>query len=585
MWPNYEVGWSQLAEPKTGFYIDKFQLNAGQYITGSMGIIPGSLSEPIRGEKSDFVRQLMDMGNEFFVIHDVDPAVRKAWLLDGLSTLLHLVRSYLHNAVKDDDYRCLNYLRHTSLRTLGGLSGRRAAFETLKDETNRALPIYLNTGSPSVGDQRSQASSSVEDLVKDMLHYLWQILDHESDNRPGKIGVRISVSPWRELVGFDFTAISSNRRQVQSRMTLLHDEAEGCVKLTRSIHAPALFGRGFGDLWQPDVTVNIDGTCPKCLLNSPAPSSRDILAASISDLERVSVANGITYDKSWQSLFAKCSIDNNSACQNSERIQHIRTSTMGNTIATGTSKRPRLDMINMFSMFVKHAYEGVNAHQEALNDCGMDISEGAVLLGKPRNFLRKRLQSSAASAPGQPFSPQQDDTLCPLKESPGISTQKDSAQSIENRSVPNYSIHAGVIDATNLDTVESLPSSSTFANLPMVVVTLMAKSPEDIEHPSRRIVFTPERSTIKIGRTTGNRIHPHPALLNVPGSDNGWFECPVMSRNHAELSCNFGELVSYHKPLCTLCLLLLILTKRLACGASRLGIQQWNMRERRATRP
>jgi hypothetical protein len=89
---------------------------------------------------------------------------------------------------------------------------------------------------------------------------------------------------------------------------------------------------------------------------------------------------------------------------------------------------------------------------------------------------------------------------------------------------------------------EPFPSfSSTDAVL--AKITLSALNGD--HHPSERVLdLTPERNTIQIGRASKNSSK---GLLGAV--DNAWFDSPVMSRNHAEISLNPSSNVS--NTLCT----------------------------------
>ncbi|KAG6359424.1 hypothetical protein INS49_012945 [Diaporthe citri] len=71
-----------------------------------------------------------------------------------------------------------------------------------------------------------------------------------------------------------------------------------------------------------------------------------------------------------------------------------------------------------------------------------------------------------------------------------------------------------------------------------VLILLSTKSPTSITHPERRILLTQSRPTLKIGRSS-NRS----ALGLTPTLDNGYFDSPVMSREHAEIEADIPRQV------------------------------------------
>ncbi|KAI1737596.1 hypothetical protein F4680DRAFT_208906 [Xylaria scruposa] len=67
-----------------------------------------------------------------------------------------------------------------------------------------------------------------------------------------------------------------------------------------------------------------------------------------------------------------------------------------------------------------------------------------------------------------------------------------------------------------------------------IVVILRPKAPASI--PERRLVLTPSRPTVSIGRSS-----KHHSKGFIPAGDNAWLENPVMSREHAQLFARFDE--------------------------------------------
>ncbi|KAI3393803.1 hypothetical protein diail_3624 [Diaporthe ilicicola] len=72
-----------------------------------------------------------------------------------------------------------------------------------------------------------------------------------------------------------------------------------------------------------------------------------------------------------------------------------------------------------------------------------------------------------------------------------------------------------------------------------VLILLSTNSPTSITHPERRIVLTQSQPTLKIGRSS-NRS----ALALTPTLNNGYFDSPVMSREHAEIEADIpGQII------------------------------------------
>ena len=83
------------------------------------------------------------------------------------------------------------------------------------------------------------------------------------------------------------------------------------------------------------------------------------------------------------------------------------------------------------------------------------------------------------------------------------------------------------------------PNSDTQANNAMLVtvhISTLYPRP-DLEFPERRVLLHPQRDTLLIGRQS--RTRPDRA----PEPDNGLFNSPVMSREHAKITADLSAKV------------------------------------------
>ncbi|KAI0544925.1 hypothetical protein F4679DRAFT_505579 [Xylaria curta] len=69
-----------------------------------------------------------------------------------------------------------------------------------------------------------------------------------------------------------------------------------------------------------------------------------------------------------------------------------------------------------------------------------------------------------------------------------------------------------------------------------IVVILRPKTSASDSIPERRLVLTPSRPTVSIGRSS-----KHQSKGFIPAGDNAWLENPVMSREHAQLFVQFDD--------------------------------------------
>ncbi|KAF3025820.1 hypothetical protein E8E14_014677 [Neopestalotiopsis sp. 37M] len=132
--------------------------------------------KPLVVEKSHYRRRLEDLRKRFVVLHDVES--RKAWLADGLSVLLHLVRANLdhaHSNIYED-----SLIVQSDLKEIEGIRGR--AFETLTNRENISLLARLKFDEGSNAEE-SDLSIRIIDISKDMMQVLELMLDQQADDK------------------------------------------------------------------------------------------------------------------------------------------------------------------------------------------------------------------------------------------------------------------------------------------------------------------------------------------------------------------------------------------------------------------
>jgi hypothetical protein len=344
------------------------------------------------------VGRLQTLGNKFVLLHDIE--VRKAWLVDGLSALLHLVRANLTYIHRQDDYAAAILLRPEAFKTKGGYSGRKAAFETLRDPQNMKLRLYRKeAGSNNTGNATEDSDfHCMVDTVKYIMHILEQIIDHQADERAeNSVGYRIKRSPWAQLEGFDFMDIATKFDPVWSRATTLHVDGQGWVGLTRAIHAVTLFGKGFGDLLEPIYEGGKWNQCENCHWNSSVPPKRDILAVSMTELENIVERRGSKSETSWRlvddlhldfspEVFSTCSRSGRRKCR--QRILKIRRNSLDDQEDKGKEWDKTKFFPNLISKMV-NSRRGIRTGGKASVMMPLNISTGGVLLGMTPNRLRK----------------------------------------------------------------------------------------------------------------------------------------------------------------------------------------------------
>lgn len=279
---------------------------------------------------------LIVLASRYFVLYDVDD--RCAWLVDGVSALLHLLRAsikHLQNHRLLRQLFCFNGDEFEEPKQ--PYTGSDAAFEVLSNMNNRTLPLYSGpqeswrertfkhgTKAEDVLKQKT-SMVCVEDRVERLCDVLGQIVAHHDDvSTEAGVGFRLKLTPRRQLEGFDFMDLAAGEGTLWPKTATLHAAGAGWVDFTRAIHAITLFGTGFGDLFQPE-----GDPCGRCLSNEPLPKEKDYLAATIPEIQEILKKKGSTRANPWRlvdkiywhnpdKLFEPCQ------CTDSPGAQHDR---------------------------------------------------------------------------------------------------------------------------------------------------------------------------------------------------------------------------------------------------------------------
>ncbi|KUI74577.1 Tryprostatin B 6-hydroxylase [Cytospora mali] len=89
-------------------------------------------------------------------------------------------------------------------------------------------------------------------------------------------------------------------RVIEPREATLGEDGEGWVGFTRAMRVPTLFGRNYGELWEPYPVLSRSGECATCYWNRTVPPMRDILAVSMADMNRDIERRGVKYAHYWR---------------------------------------------------------------------------------------------------------------------------------------------------------------------------------------------------------------------------------------------------------------------------------------------
>jgi hypothetical protein len=243
--------------------------------------------------RDNYLRQLSWVTKKYVMLYDVND--RRAWLVDGASALLHLVRSSIKHFQESKVFAELCLFRWENLQeAIQEASGEEAALSVLTNEDNMRQEIFKRpveewqeesidaAGNRNIIRKSKTSFVRFSDIVEQTFQMLEQIFDHKAAAAAEDgYGFKLRTSSRRQLEGFDFIDIAEDRDPLYSHVHTLHDSGKGWVDFVRAIQAITLFGNGFGELIKP---VNLSTLCPSWW---EVPRNRDYLAVTVSTMKEL----------------------------------------------------------------------------------------------------------------------------------------------------------------------------------------------------------------------------------------------------------------------------------------------------------
>jgi hypothetical protein len=326
---NYNISASGLQRQPSSIVIDRLYLEGGSSVVGGVSMNFNKKEKSFwLQQDSDYPRMLKWVGLQPFVFYDVTD--RRAWLVDGLSALLHLTRASLHLDENDDESPYEWVYDAAKLKdTWDGCGGRLSALKTLKNWDNLRLNVYVKDGS----NCNQLQYETFGERVKRLLHSIEIIIDRQVKVAE-QDGVKIfqTLDPRRGIAGFDIMDVIAPLGPIDARIQRLDMLGCGWIDLVPPIGATTIFGKGFGELIRPSNLHN------SCSLWKTVPLNNDYLATSLSTLRML-------YDKRLQRMepglaigemtskilwsspsppFATCQCLNNTASNNNRHTDPVQ---------------------------------------------------------------------------------------------------------------------------------------------------------------------------------------------------------------------------------------------------------------------
>jgi len=330
---NFDIGWSSPDFVGPGCALEKFIISASPgFISGGAEFSLGRKEKgPAIKRQTTYFESLSSLSSSYVVLYDT--LDHRAWLSNGLHTLLHLVRASLRADQKGDfSDECL--LNHADLKEHCDVSSPEAAVRFLKSRQNLEQPVFptldevrteqatVHGGQTTTTHYRSTTTVRLKDRVCQIMEALWQLIDHQATLDMFASGLPVRL-PRGKLEGYRFMDVAARRAIVPRVVHLRAFDGAGksWVDFTRAIRAVTLFGEGFGDLIAPH-SAPATTTCHRW---KTLPKNKDYLAASSYDLARIlrqegsaacnpiKLAPGIFWNQSF-SAFESCACEVRTNC-------------------------------------------------------------------------------------------------------------------------------------------------------------------------------------------------------------------------------------------------------------------------------
>ena len=264
---SYDIYKTGLRQPDSRFAFDRVSVSAGKIVSVGGSVAIGKKEKPARAAKTtDYHKQIEWAEERFVVLYDCKD--RRAWLIDGLSALLHLVRARLAHRRKVG--REVLFTESDIKEPDIAYTGKAAANSVLRNRANMDLKIYekwnrvveetSKTGEepPETSLKTQRTWEQLPDLVGDIYTILGMLCDIQTDTLTmDGFGAKVHRSPRRHLEGWDFQQVATGADPLLPKAASLRDIGLGWVDLVRTINAITLFGVGFGEILQPVDTAQV----------------------------------------------------------------------------------------------------------------------------------------------------------------------------------------------------------------------------------------------------------------------------------------------------------------------------------------
>lgn len=292
---NFAVKDSNLPPLPSSIRIDRLYIEGGASGVAGAMVSVGVKDKPVRMSRSSSFKGLLEWVDKKPVVL-YDTGGRRAWLLDGASALLYLVRVSIESDRHKPMYRS-TWKFHDVLR--GG-----SAIEILSDFDNLSIKLFVDNIRQNESGVHQEVFYTFHERVLEILRNIETLLDYQvqAAARDGYSVYQTGHIFKKTMIGFHFWDVVKPDTCVSRRYHGL--EGFGWVDYIRSIGAMVIFGNGLGSLIQAAEGA---GLCPNW---GRVPIGRDLMCASVTTLKKIQKAQAtfcgpgeLTSDILWSSCY------------------------------------------------------------------------------------------------------------------------------------------------------------------------------------------------------------------------------------------------------------------------------------------
>ncbi|KAK3990798.1 hypothetical protein QBC44DRAFT_368771 [Cladorrhinum sp. PSN332] len=298
---NYSIRQTGLPRAGREFALEKVSFSCGQFLTGGCTFGIGRKDTPIHISKASYIDKLRWISQKYTVLWDEED--KRGWMLNGATTLLHLLRGSLEHS-RTDKFKSQFIFDFSKLKDSSVPLRPDSAIDVLVNPDNRRLPLYpakeetyteISTtadGTSSTTVTKTKTTyKTLENKVEELYECLEKVIEHKAQTEnPKGLSVKSAPRLRRHLEGWEFHDMATGRDPIYLKVATLPASAFSWVEFTRATQVVTLFGRGFGYLITPTESSNPVGTGTyRCAQNpwNKVPRDKHYLCVSVPDLQEI----------------------------------------------------------------------------------------------------------------------------------------------------------------------------------------------------------------------------------------------------------------------------------------------------------